>query len=465
MRRIWQLRHSLATKLILAFLLVGLIGISLVALLVVVRTRSEFSRFLSERDRTALANALAEHYAATGSWQGLSQALDAQPALIELRQNVVLVDANGAIINSLQESTATQTMQDILRFAGEPIVVDQQTVGYMLPHPIAVPNPELPPPSPEQDFLARVTWAATASASAAILLALLIGALLAQTLTRPIRALITATHKLADGTFDHRVTVQSHDEVGQLAQAFNQMSAKLARASQQRQQMTADLAHDIRTPLSILRSYTEGLKDQRFAGSPTIYNVLHEEVEHLQRLVEDLRVLSLADAGELVLNRRIIDPRAILERVGLAHIMQAEAQGIALTVEASDQLPSIDVDTDRMTQVLNNLVSNALRYASAGAITLGAQQRGDQVLITVQDTGSGIDAADLPFIFDRLYRADKARQRNASSTSGLGLAIAKAIVEAHAGTISVDSRVGSGTTFTISLSVANPHAQIRPKTT
>ncbi len=220
MQRIWQLRHSLATKLILAFLLVGLIGISLVAMLVVGQTRSEFSRFLSERDRTALASALANHYAATNSWQGLSQVLDAQPALLELRQNVVLVDPNGELINSLRESTATQTMQDILRFAGEPIVVNHETVGYMLPHPRTVPNPETPPQSPEQNFLARVTWAATASATAAILLALLIGALLAQTLTRPIRALITATHKLADGTFDHRVVVQSQDEVGQLAQSL-----------------------------------------------------------------------------------------------------------------------------------------------------------------------------------------------------------------------------------------------------
>ncbi len=247
------------------------------------------------------------------------------------------------------------------------------------------------------------------------------------------------------------------------------MSAKLARASQLRQQMTADLAHDIRTPLSILRSYTEGLKDQRFAGSPIIYSVLHEEVEHLQRLVEDLRILSLADAGELVLNRRMIDPRAILERVGLAHIMQAEAHGITLTVEASDQLPSISVDTDRMTQVLNNLVSNALRYASAGSIRLGAQLVADHVLLTVHDTGSGIDSADLPFIFDRLYRADKSRQRNASNTSGLGLAIAKAIIEAHSGTIRVDSQLAKGTTFTISLPAIpfaqTYHDQSRPKTT
>jgi two-component system sensor histidine kinase BaeS len=154
------------------------------------------------------------------------------------------------------------------------------------------------------------------------------------------------------------------------------MSTDLARASQVRKQMTADLAHDLRTPLSILRGYTEGLQDGRLNGSSTLYTIMHGEVQHLQRLVEDLRVLSLADAGELPLNRRSVDPSALLERTGLAYIDRAEQEGIALRVEPAEGLPSIAVDTDRMTQVLNNLVSNALRYTpEGGAITLSASSK------------------------------------------------------------------------------------------
>jgi two-component system, OmpR family, sensor histidine kinase BaeS len=218
--------------------------------------------------------------------------------------------------------------------------------------------------------------------------------------------------------------------------------------------MTADLAHDLRTPLSILRGYTEGLQDGRLKGAPHLYTIMHGEVEHLQRLVEDLRVLSLADAGELPLTRRAVDPAALLERTGLAYIVQAEQQGIALRVETPPALPSILVDTDRMTQVLNNLVSNALRYTTEGEIVLAAQADGRQVDLQVRDTGSGIAQEDLPFVFDRFYRADKARQRGDSATSGLGLAIARAMVEAHGGTIAVASAPGAGTTFTITLPVA-----------
>ncbi len=268
---------------------------------------------------------------------------------------------------------------------------------------------------------------------------------------------------MARGKLDQRVVVRSRDEIGELAASFNQMSIDLARASQLRKQMTADLAHDLRTPLSILRGYTEGLQDGRLNGSTKLFTIMHGEVEHLQRMVEDLRVLSLADAGELPLNKRSVDPRALLERAGLAYIMEAEQQGVALRVETPENLPSISVDTDRMAQVLNNLVSNALRYTHAGEIVLQAQSDHGEVQLQVRDTGSGIAAEDLPFIFDRFYRADKARQRSDSVTSGLGLAITKAIVEAHDGSIRATSQLNHGTTFTITLptaaSLQNDHSK------
>ena len=283
-------------------------------------------------------------------------------------------------------------------------------------------------------------------------MALILGTVLARTLVRPIRTLTEATQAMSRGTFV-QVDIQSGDEIGQLATSFNQMSAELARAQSYRQQMTADIAHDLRTPLSILRLYTEGLEDGNLSGDEKIYKIMHQEVLYLQDLVGSLHTLSQADAGQLSLNLRPIDPKALLERTGLAYVMQAEEQGITLRIDAPYDLPSVLVDTTCMTQVLNNLVSNALRFTEEGEIVLSASANQESVQLQVRDSGAGIAPDDLPHIFKRFYRADKSRQRTATrkSSSGLGLAIAKAIVKAHGGTIRVQSVLGEGTTFSITL--------------
>lgn len=446
--------RSLTVKLSLAFLLVGVIGALLVALLIGQRTRSEFSRFLSERDATTLVDPLGTFYTTNGNWNGVDELLTHTMPFSTFSRSITLAAANSVAVFGRGGYTSGQIPAAIIG-QGTPIMVKGQAVGYVL---IATPG-ERPPtgsgrPLPDQQFLERVTTAAAISAAIAALIALMLGVLLARTLTRPLLELTAATQAMARGDLDQRVNVHSRDEIGALATSFNQMSADLARGSQLRKQMSADLAHDLRTPLSILRGYTEGLQDGRLHGSPMIYTIMHSEVEHLQRLVEDLRVLSLADAGELSLNRRAVDLAALLERTGLAYIVPAEAQGVALRVDAPEGLPSIVVDTDRMTQVLNNLVSNALRYTSQGEIVLSASADTQHVRLSVCDTGSGIAAADVPFIFDRFYRADKARQRTDSSEGGLGLAIVKAIVESHGSTIAVASQLDQGTTFTISVPVA-----------
>jgi two-component system sensor histidine kinase BaeS len=485
--------RSLTVKLTLAFLLVGTIGAILVAVLVGQRTRSEFDRFRVEHDQPILVDALSAYYTDHGSWSGVDQWLRTSPQHFAAR-GVVLADANGGVVIGNRSYAVGQILPASALDGCSPVQVGGRTVGFVLfPGPNERGDGSPGPPPPDVAFLERVTWATAISAAIAALIALILGVLLARTLTHPVRELTAATQAMARGALGQRVTARSRDEIGELARSFNQMSADLARASQLRKQMTADLAHDLRTPLSILRGYTEGLQDGRLQGSPSLYTIMHGEVEHLQRLVEDLRVLSLADAGELPLARRAVDPAALLERTGLAYIVQAEQHGIALRVEAPPSLPSIDVDTDRMTQVLNNLVSNSLRYTPPGGTIMlrasseirvlsaelvrspaetqnHALERGsplgqgsklkrpdgarNSVVLQVSDTGQGIAPDDLPHIFDRFYRADKARQRDDSAASGLGLAITKAIVEAHGGTIAVESAPGSGTTFTITLPVA-----------
>lgn len=441
--------HSLTVKLTLAFLLVGIIGAVLVAVLVGIQTRTEFDRFRAESDRTALVAALGEFYAAEQSWGGVGELFTRSPELTGISRGVAIADADRVIQLPNRRYQPGEIVDPAQIAASTPITAGQRIVGYLLFDQREPFSADRPPPDVE--FLQRVTWAAAASAGVAAILALLLGILLARTLTRPIRELTRATQALASGTLSQRVEVRSRDEIGELGRSFNQMSSDLANASQLRKQMTADLAHDLRTPLSILRGYTEGLQDARLRGSPQLYAIMHGEVEHLQRLVEDLRVLSLADAGELPLNRRLVDPTALLERAALAYMVAAEEQGVALRIEAPESLPSVQIDTDRMAQVLNNLISNALRYTHAGEIALGAAAEDGHVTLTVRDTGSGIALEDLPFVFERFYRADKARQRDDSTSSGLGLAITRAIVEAHGGTIRVASELGKGTTFTITL--------------
>jgi signal transduction histidine kinase len=196
--------------------------------------------------------------------------------------------------------------------------------------------------------------------------------------------------------------------------------------------------------------YTEALSDGKFQGTPEMFQVMHQEAQHLNHLIDDLRTLSLADAGELPLMKQPVLPQELLERIAAAYQIQAHNQGVTLTIAPLPSLPTIQVDPDRMAQVLGNLVSNALRYTPGnGQITLAAENGSHQVILKVQDTGSGIDPEDLPNIFRRFYRGDRSRQQNGAS--GLGLAIARSIVEAHGGTIAVESVPGQGTTFLIRL--------------
>jgi signal transduction histidine kinase len=224
-----------------------------------------------------------------------------------------------------------------------------------------------------------------------------------------------------------------------------------------RRQMTADVAHDLRTPLSLLLGYTEALHDGKFQGSRQTYEVMHDAARQLQRLVDDLNTLALADAGELKLARQPAAPQALLERTVRSFRAQAEAQQVTLVTEGSSpgSIPLVDVDPDRFAQVLANLAANALRYTPAGGrVTLSAQAEQEGVVLRVQDTGSGIAPEHLPYVFDRFYRGDKARH-NQSGEAGLGLAIARSIVESHGGTIAVQSNLGQGATFTIWLPAAS----------
>jgi signal transduction histidine kinase len=356
----------------------------------------------------------------------------------------VLADQNGVVVTPVQPYRAGARIPPDQLARGAPVDVAGRRVGTVIDVARA---PALSPR--ELQYLASTNLALSLAALGAGAIALLVGVLLARNLTRPLRDLTQAIQAMTAGELRQEVPIRSTDELGTLTQAFNRLSADLARSNELRRQMTADIAHELRTPLTVIRAYIDGLRDGVFKPTPARFAAMQAETQHLQRLVEDLRTLSLADAGELPMAREPVSCQALLERLAAAHTPQAAARDIALQVSVEPEVPGIVADPERMIQVLGNLVTNALRYTpSGGQITLSARLRGDAVALAVSDTGAGIAPDALPHVFDRFYRGDPARSQQ-DGESGLGLAIAKSIVEAHGGKIEVQSELGRGTTFTV----------------
>jgi signal transduction histidine kinase len=313
--------------------------------------------------------------------------------------------------------------------------------------------PTLASGSAEAGFLDRVSRALLLSALGAAALALLLSLLLTRYLARPLRELATAARRVATGDLAQRVPIRSRDEVGALAAAFNEMAASLERGEAARRNLVADVAHELKTPLTVVEGTVEAMLDGVYPADRERLESIREEVTLLTKLVADLRELSLADAGGLRLEREPLDPGALVRRAVAAASARAEARGLTLAAELPDDLPLVAGDGGRLAQVLANLLDNALRYTPAGGrVTVSAvaapAEPGDGtsgVRLAVTDTGPGIPAADLPHVFDRFYRADPSRARR-SGGSGLGLAIARGYVEAHGGRIWAESASGRGTT-------------------
>ena len=271
-------------------------------------------------------------------------------------------------------------------------------------------------------------------------------------IARPLAEIMAAAEAVADGNFRVRVNEGRRGEFGRLGQAFNQMVAELERSDQQRRNLTADVAHELRTPLHIIQGNLEGLLDGVYEPTSEHIEATLEETRLLARLVGDLQTLSLAEAGQLPLQKEAVDVGELLADVATSFSGPAESNGVALQVAAENGLV-VWGDSGRLDQVLSNLVVNSLRYTPAGGkISLWATAAGEQIQIIVSDSGLGIPAGDLPYIFDRFWRGDRARTHHGSG-AGLGLAIVRQLVQAHAGTITVRSEVGQGTTFIINLPV------------
>ncbi len=300
--------------------------------------------------------------------------------------------------------------------------------------------------------------------AAALVLALTVGAsvLAGARLVRPLHALTGAAQRMRDGEEHASVPVSGDDEIGRLAAAFNDMSAHRARLEEQRKAMVSDVAHELRTPLSNIRGWLEAAQDGLADPDPAFVSSLLEEAVQLQHIIDDLQDLAAADAGVLRLHPEPVRVGELLTQVAAAHQARAETAGVTLTVVAEAGVV-LDADPVRLRQAVGNLVSNAVRHTPAGGrVTLrayggggGSESAARWVVIEVADTGTGIPAGDLPYVFDRFWRAEKSRSRRTGG-SGLGLAIVRKLTEAHGGTVSATSTEGKGSTFTLRLPAGGP---------
>jgi signal transduction histidine kinase len=393
-----------------------------------------------------LPQLLADHYTLAGNWAATPELLEHFAELTDER--ILLFDNQGVLIfDSAAETDSPPVEADPASTV--PILVAGATVGTL----------RLPPPPPVYNNASERAYIAGVNRSLLIALALAggLGILLTLALSHGIltrvRILTTAVQAMARGDLTQRVPNQARDEIGQLAYTFNSMADSLAHIEQLRRNMVSDVAHELRTPLSNIRGYLEAIQDGLVQPSPEVITSLHEEALLLNRLVNDLQELAVADAGQLKLAR---------QRILINELVDKAVQGVrgrvngsrVIDMKLAPNLPEVLADSERIGQVLRNLLNNAVEYSPPGGlITVGAQQVGGQIQINVYNEGQGIAPEHLANVFERFYRVDDSRTR-ATGGSGLGLAIVKQLVEAHGGRVWAESVPGHYANFSFTLPVA-----------
>ncbi len=314
-------------------------------------------------------------------------------------------------------------------------------------------------------FQTAMLQALLLSGGAAALVAVVVSLFVSARIVTPIQQMLAASRRIAAGHYVERVPAAGPDELAALAAQFNVMAAELEKVERRRVTLIGDVAHELRTPLATIEGYTEGVLDGVVVPSDETWAMIHDEVGRLKRLVNDLQELSRAEAKQLVLRTSIVQPAELVEQARARLAPQFVEKGIALIAEVQADLPSLAVDTDRILQVLVNLLGNALRATSEhGTVHLRALADNGGVVFEVADTGIGIAPEHLPHLFERFYRVDKARSRTLGG-HGIGLTISKALVELHGGRIwATSDGVGRGATFQFSLPGASSLPERTAKT-
>jgi signal transduction histidine kinase len=379
------------------------------------------------------------HYYDKGSWEDVQSVV---AALGVSGTHIILVGANGTVIgDSKGELLGTNYTDSSDSPLGLNLTLRKEFLGkvYISSDPVTEPYV-----TPFLKLSSSINRSLLLGGSLAVGIALLLTFVLSRRMTSPIEVLAKAARRLGHGDLSQRVRLQG----------FNSMAADLEYAEQLRRNMVADVAHELRTPLSNIQGYLEAIRDGVVEPDAAAIGSLNEETSLLSRLVNELQELSLAEAGELKLVYQAEDIANLVKQAVTPWQPQVTARKLSLSVELPADLPLVNIDWQRVNQVLHNILENAVAHTpKGGTINVAASGKGKWVEVSVSDTGEGIPAEDLPHIFERFYRVDKSRAR-ATGGSGLGLTIAKRLIEAHGGTIAVQSKLGEGSRFSFTLPIA-----------
>lgn len=464
MNRLW-------VRLTIAFVVVAVFGIGVAAVVASLSIDREFRTFVAQSEldlqNSGLPQELVAYFEQHQSWQGVADTVsqvgrkvfpDRRPGGPDRngpgRLELLVADANGQIVFDTHQRRVGDQLTADERQTATSLTSENQTIGYMVLTPGPIGN-LLPP---EQAFMDRVRNTLLLTGLIATVIGAALGLAFSRTLTRPLDRLATAARAIAAKDLTQRVETSGTVEVANVAHAFNDMADSLQKAEELRRNLVADVAHELRTPLSVMQGNLAAQLDGLFPLDLAETARLYDETRLLSRLVDDLRELAQAEAGQLQLNVGSIDLKPVIESTAEAFNGLAAEKQVTIGLQMPDQLPPVKADSARVAQVLRVFVSNALRHTPVnGTITISAltltQALTDQVGVSVQDTGDGIAPNELPFVFDRFWRGDKSRARETGG-SGLGLAIAKQLIEAQGGSIRVESQIGQGSRFWFTLPVA-----------
>ncbi len=455
---------KLQTKLIIAFIVIVLLmGISQ-SVFLQSRIRATFQDYLDQHTHNymmRMEQILEQYYEETGSWKNAQQLFFSYDSsfgqghgmmMRGMRMNmsmssddILLVDLNGIVI---ADSGATKIGSAGKDLSGKKVdlIVNGEKKGTLVLYQSKLQDLE-------KEFIHSSNTTILISGLIAALTAAIFSLFIARKISKPLKVLMMGIKQIASGEKAKEISISATGEFYELGEAFNDMARKLEHNEEIRRTLVADVAHELRTPLSILQGKLESIQEGVINPSEEIILELTDEVYRLNRLVRDLQQLSLAEAGKLPLNIQPIDIRLLIERICNQLQWLADEKEILLQFDKIPKEYYLQIDADRMTQVIVNLVGNALRHTPAqGRVEISAEARANSFIIQVADSGQGIPEDVLPHIFDRFYKRDTSRTRGESGT-GLGLSIAKGFVEAHGGFITVESEKNKGTVFTITLPI------------
>jgi signal transduction histidine kinase len=463
--------HKIQSRLFLAFLLIIVVAIGTTSIFASITLRNEVQQY--EEDIRLIRILRTEHileryFIDNHSWEGIQSTVEQIGSLHG--QRIIITDNSNIVVGD-SENQLIGEIYNVESYGKQMILPENEFMPSIMPSDMGPPIGMMPPggmlivgtlyiipnesdPFSVTNLMKAINFFLLTGGLLAIVMATVITFIIARRISQPIQALNLAVTKLGKGDFSQRVQIKDRSEIGELSNTFNKMADSLEHLENLRRQITTDVAHELRTPVSNIRGQLEAIQDKLLKPDPKSIGSLHEETMLLSRLIDDLQDLTLVESGKLNMIKQPEDVKAIIFQAFDVMQSRAQSSGLSIKMDVPEELPLCMIDQHRISQVLKNLIANAIIHTpKGGTITVSARKLDNWIEISVTDTGHGISQEDLPNIFERFYRADKSRTRETGGT-GLGLTITRRLVEAHGGEINVDSEPGKGSRFYFTIPVS-----------